>query len=360
MIRLRTITQRLVQFVPPVLAVLGFSFALQRVLIARQEPPPKPPYNAPAETPYDRSVAGSGIVEPRTENIAIGTGVPGLVAEVRVQVGEAVKPGQLLFTIDSRALAADLRVRRASLDGMKAQLSKLENMPRMEEIQPSEYRVAEASARLVQAADRSRRAEKLLSQNAISDEEYVRVKQDFEMADKQMKQAESQHRLLMAGAWEADKAIARANILEAESQVAKIETELERLQIVAPKTVGVESYKVLQVNVRAGEFVAAPASQPLIVLGDIDHLHVRVDVDEYDITRYSSDAKAVAKLRGNPKIEFPLTFVRVDPYVIPKRSLTGDNSERVDTRVLQVIYALERQDAPVFVGQQMDVYIEAK
>jgi len=32
---------------------------------------------------------------------------------------------------------------------------------------------------------------------------------------------------------------------------------------------------------------------------------------------------------------------------------------RVDTRVLQVIYLVERADLPLFVGQQMDVFIEA-
>jgi HlyD family secretion protein len=53
-----------------------------------------------------------------------------------------------------------------------------------------------------------------------------------------------------------------------------------------------------------------------------------------------------------------LTFVRVVPYVVPKKSLTGDRSERVDTRVLQVIYALEPGEKSVYVGQQLDVFID--
>jgi hypothetical protein len=44
--------------------------------------------------------------------------------------------------------------------------------------------------------------------------------------------------------------------------------------------------------------------------------------------------------------------------VVPKRSLTGDSTERVDTRVLQVIYAISDDKLPLFVGQQMDVFIE--
>ena len=69
-------------------------------------------------------------------------------------------------------------------------------------------------------------------------------------------------------------------------------------------------------------------------------------------------AAARAMLRGEPSQQFALRFVRVEPYVIPKKSLTGDNTERVDTRVLQLIYALEPGGRRVYVGQQLDVYIE--
>lgn len=68
---------------------------------------------------------------------------------------------------------------------------------------------------------------------------------------------------------------------------------------------------------------------------------------------------ATGFLRGRPEIKTPLTFVRFEPFVLPKKSLTGDSTERVDTRVLQVIFSFPRGDLPLFVGQQMDVWIEA-
>jgi multidrug resistance efflux pump len=115
---------------------------------------------------------------------------------------------------------------------------------------------------------------------------------------------------------------------------------------------------VLQVNVRPGEYVGTPPSQALIVLGDVNQkVHIRVDIDEHDIPRFKAGAPATASLRGSPDKSYPLTFVRVEPYVIPKKSLTGDNTERVDTRVLQVIYALDVTDKPVYVGQQLDVFV---
>ena len=88
-------------------------------------------------------------------------------------------------------------------------------------------------------------------------------------------------------------------------------------------------------------------------------MNVRVDVDENDAWRVKQTAAAVGYLRGNKSINAPLTFVRFEPYVIPKISLTGESTERVDTRVLQAIYSFERGNLPIYVGQQMDVYIDA-
>src|SRR5690606_20495290 len=99
--------------------------------------------------------------------------------------------------------------------------------------------------------------------------------------------------------------------------------------------------------------------EPLIVLGNIDQLHVRVDIDEHDIPRFKPGTEAWATLKGSSKEKFPLKFVRVEPYVVPKRSLTGQNTERVDTRVLQVIYELDPRGQRLYVGQQVDVYINA-
>jgi len=95
-----------------------------------------------------------------------------------------------------------------------------------------------------------------------------------------------------------------------------------------------------------------------MILGSVTPLHVRVDVDEHDAWRVREGAPALASPRGNGSLRIPLEFVRFEPYVIPKKSLTGDSTERVDTRVLQVIYRVKDQDAPLYVGQQMDVYIE--
>ena len=162
-------------------------------------------------------------------------------------------------------------------------------------------------------------------------------------------------RLLKAGAWEPDKRTAQAAVALAQAQLDQTKIEIERTWVRAP-TDG----EVLQVNVRPGEFVGAQAGSPLVMLGDTGRPYVRIDIDEHDIPRYHRGAPAQAFIRGDAAHEQPLHFVRVEPFVIPKKALTGENTERVDTRVLQVIYAFDSPVTNIYVGQQVDIVFDGR
>ncbi len=169
-----------------------------------------------------------------------------------------------------------------------------------------------------------------------------------------MAEAQAALDLLAAGAWKPDLAVAEAQVTAAKAQLNAALTQLERHTVHAPV-----AGEILQVNIRSGEYLsAATMGMPPILMGDTQVLHVRVDIDENDAWRFSPGTSAIASLRGNAEVKTPVRFVRVEPYVVPKRSLTGGSSERVDTRVLQVLYAFDHDDLPIFVGQQMDVFIE--
>jgi multidrug resistance efflux pump len=299
-------------------------------------------------------VAGAGIVEAQTENISVGSQLPGVVTRVLVVVGQKVKAGEPLFTLDERAMRAELAVREANLAAAQAELGRLQALPRPEEIPPTLAKMRAAEAIMRQQKDLSERAKKL-GREAIAEEEMIRREHEFNSAKERFAEADAQLELLKAGAWEKDLAMARARVQQSQAQVEQTRVEIDRLTVRAQV-----DGEVLQVNVRPGEFVGAPHGQALIVLGDCSRLHVRVDIDERDIPRFHKEAPARAIVRGHHHLEFPLRFVRVEPFVVPKKSLTGDNSERVDTRVLQVIFALEPQEQPVYVGQQMDVFIDGR
>jgi len=305
------------KYLLPFLAVLGMGFAIVTVVTGSKTIPSAQPVVDPTVMLFESSVAGAGIVEANTENITIGTLVAGVVSNVYVSVGSKVKAGDPLFKIDGRDLTAQLMVKKAAL------------------------KVAESGVNVAKAtlADLKRQlalAESISDKRAISVEDLDKRRYAVRVAMAKLAQA-------------------RAEIVSSRSQVMETETSLQRLTVCAPCD-GV----ALQVKIHVGEFAQAGALQtPLILFGNVEPLYVRVDIDEDDAWRVHPEAPASAFLRGNREMKVLLRFRHFEPYVIPKKSLTGSSVERVDTRVLQVVYSIERTDLPIFIGQQMDVFIES-
>src|SRR5215813_5689237 len=95
------------KYLLPLLALVMLLFAVYHVVRAQQTKPPAPPLVAPPEAPYANGVAGAGLVEARTENIAVGAYLPGVVTKVLVKVGDLVEQEQPLFRLDDRQLKAE-------------------------------------------------------------------------------------------------------------------------------------------------------------------------------------------------------------------------------------------------------------
>jgi HlyD family secretion protein len=353
--RRRTFGDFVTQFVLPLIALslLGFAgWYVWRNRVVVQTPPPP---IEPARSPFAAALAAAGVVEAQTENIAVGSATPGVVTEVLVKVGDHVQPGTPLFRLDDRQLQGELTVKRAAVSQAKSELVRLEAEPRQEKIPVLVAQVNEAQAAVARETDALRRTEETFARKVTTEQELIARREALAAARANLERSQADLALLKAGSWEYDRDVSRAGISKSEAEVAKIETELDRL-IVRSLVAG----QVLQVNVRPGEYVGAPPGQPLVMLGNIERLHVRVDIDEFDIPRFKRESKASAVPRGSLQERYPLEFVRIEPFVVPKKSLTGDNTERVDTRVLQVIYECDPTDRPpLFVGQQMEVFIEA-
>src|SRR5215510_12238049 len=206
---------------------------------------------------------------------------------------------------------------------------------------------------MADAAVQQKLIESVTDRRAIREEDLQRRRLAAKAASAKLDEAKAALSLLKSGSWEPDLKIARAEVAQAEAQVNRLQTDIERLTVRAAIR-----GEILQLNVRAGEYAqSGPLSKPLIVMGETRRLHVRTDVDENEAWRVSATAPAQAVERGNSGLKVQLEFVRFEPYVVPKKSLTGDTTERVDTRVLQVIYRFKDQNVRFRVGQQMDVFI---
>jgi RND family efflux transporter MFP subunit len=299
----------------------SFYFAIVGVLAAvklagqlRKTPPPPPPLVEPARSPYSHTVAATGIIEASRENVRVGASKPGLITRVLVQVGSRVKEGDPLLQLDDREARAKVATTRSQVDALRAAL-------KAEQVMAAD------------AADQFQRVDKLQKDKVASDDE--RIRKEFQWQN-----------------WQARVARLEADIRAALAVAEQAQVELEVLTIRASR-----DGAVLQVNVRAGESAETKPVEPMMILGDVDRLQVRAEVDEQNAPLVRPHQPAVAFLKGSTENPLPLRFVRIEPYVIPKKSLTGDSAERVDTRVLQIIYELDRASVPLYVGQQVDVFI---
>ena len=152
-----------------------------------------------------------------------------------------------------------------------------------------------------------------------------------------------------------DVAINQGVIASAKAQVEQLKIEVDRRAVRAPL-----AGRILQIKIHPGEYAqSGVVNPPLMLLGDDTPLHVRVDINENDAWRVKPTAPAVAYVPGNPDLNVRLQFERIEPYAVPKVSLTGESTERTDTRVLQVIYSFVPGALPIYIGQRMDVYIDA-
>jgi RND family efflux transporter MFP subunit len=292
------------KYLLPILALIGLLIAVAMVLIGNRQPPVSRPAAQSPKAPYASYVAGAGLIEASTGNIVVGTPVSGIVIELYVNTGDQVNAGDKLFKIDDREQRAQLL--------------------------PAAEKIKEIATRLAQARGQFELADSVSDKRAVSVEELNNRRFAVKLAE--------------------------AALASAKAQVEQIQMDIERHTVRA-----LVSGRILQNNMRIGEFVQGgmPDASSML-LGNSDRLFVRIDIDENDAWQVRPDTRAVAFVRGNPTLQTALKFERVDPYVLPKASLTGGSAERVDTRVLQVIYSFDHTALPVYVGQQVDVFIETK
>lgn len=287
------------------LALLGVVIAVVTIVYDNRQPTLQAPVVSVPQTPYSTYLYGVGLVEASSGNVIIGTPVAGVIKSIYVVAGANVKVGDALFEMDDQDLQAQLITANA--------------------------RVQMATASLVNPAEHLKNAESMMRRNPAS----ISVQ---DLSDLRNENAQAEAALVLAKA-----------------QVEEIKVDISRHTVHSPI-----DGSILQLKMRRGEYMDAGNSVvPALIIGNQERLFVRVDIDETEAWRIQPGAAAMAYVRGNAEISIPLEFEYLEPYVIPKTAFTGQSTERTDRRVLQVIYGFTRADQPVYVGQQLDISIQA-
>ena len=338
--------------------VLGLTiFCLGLIFIFfLQKPVKEPPENVQAiRSPFVTHITGVGVVEPKYGNINIGIPFNRIVKRVNVSVNDRVKKGDVLVQLDHEDLIANLQVKQKEFEKAAANLQKLKALPRKEDLLIAEESLKKAEVALNESKIQYEMTVDLPNPNAISKEETERRYFRYKQAEAQLREIQARYDKIKAGTWQPDLQIALYQVEQARADVDALKAEIDRTYIKSPI-----DGRVLQIKIREGETPGSDLSPTTLIVGNTDELFLRVSIDQFNVSKFTPDSSAIAFRQGDHSKEFPLEFVHIEPYMIPKKYLTNAVDEQIDTQVLEILYRISLKDSGLFIGEQMDVFIDKK
>jgi HlyD family secretion protein len=350
------------------LAVLGVLGGGVTAVLSAARTPPQPPVFNPAANPYARGIFANGIVESyqaNGQNVSIFPEVSGRVTAVAVAEGAQVHAGDPLLSIDDSIPRATADQAEAQAAAAQALLADLQAQPRPEALAVAKSQAEAAAATMANARaqqDRQVRSHEL-DPRSVSQDVLDSAIHAFNIAQANFLVADRQYQLVAAGAWSYDVQNQRRQALALAKAAQAAHAQLVKHTVRAPV-----DGAVLAVQTAEGAYVSPQGAYnaytqgfgPVVVMASADpYLAVRCYVDEVLIPRLPAPSAMRARLfvRGTD-VSLPLEFVRIQPYVTPKIQLSNERTERVDLRVLPLVFRFARpRDARLFLGQLVDIYI---
>lgn len=340
-----------------ILPIIGLVLVAVWVTVSARKVEHVAPLANPPVSTYDHAIAATGIVEASDRNFNLAPPISGQVTAIYVKENDLVHRGDKLYSIDARQQRASLATAEANVAKAHAEVETAQSTIQTQEANLNSAKAAVDSARAAydDAAQIAQRDEGLHKEGIIPEQQYITSIKSRDSDQAKLQQAIAQEKQAEAQLQNARSTVTeqQANLQSAAATRGQQAVQLDQLTVRAPA-----DGKILQVNNRVGEYLSSTAGTSPILFGDTNSLMVRVDVDEINASHVRPNSDATASLKGDSTRKFPLKFVRIVPYMVPKTSLTGSNSERVDVRVLQMEFRFDPPPFPVYVGQQVDVFIQ--
>ncbi|WP_141735440.1 HlyD family secretion protein [Oligoflexus tunisiensis] len=285
--------------------------------------------------PKQKTNALHGQVE--FDEIDLASRLSSRVKEIKVELGDKVKAGQVLVVLDDDLIAIRNERAQATLEQAHLQKKITDEATRQEEI--SQLSAAERLARSQWdfALKSLKRARILYDKGAIASQQWE------EIVAKE-KAARSQHEIARArleagrnGARDEQKAIAAANLVQAETGLAEVSAYSKDLQLAAAGDATVHA-----IHARAGELV--PQGFPIITLLDHQHPHLSFYVTEDRLGEFEQGKfyRAQIPALNNKSLKVQLVRVQVLPAVLTQ--VVTENRAARDLRSFEL--TLKPVDAP--------------
>lgn len=298
-------------------------------------------------------VAGNGIIEPADRETKLASHIPGRIRAVLVVEGQDVAAGAPIAELENEAEKSALEAAEADLGVRRAELLRVARGLRAEDRQAIVADTSAAKARADLSQGTLARLEEAAKGGAATVDEVARARGQAEADRNALDAAEARKRAAVTGARSEDVLVAQANVAAATARRDQAKSTLERLTIQSPI-----AGKVLQVKLRAGEYYNPQGGEPIAVVGDTRTLRVRMDLDERDIAKVAVGAKAFVTLNAYPGKRFAAHVVEIGRRMGRKNVRTDDPTERIDTKILEVLLELDEREGLV-TGLRVVSYVEA-
>jgi HlyD family secretion protein len=313
-----------------IFAILGVMAGIASAYIYNIKQKPLPPAFVPASNPYEKGIYANGIIESYQtsgENINIFPEVPGTITKVLVTEGQHVTAGLPLLVLEDSVQRATVEQQEAQAESAQAQIE-----------------LAKASLKSLQDTFDKQKKSYDLDPKSVSKDVLDTTQNAVAVSSQNLLVTQKQYAAALK-AYQTSKMLLSKYVIHARSEGS-----------------------VLSINTGVGSYISSQGSYdsytgsmtPPIVIGSLQNfLGVRCYVDEILISKLPLPAKMHARMsiRGT-NINIPLEYVRAQPYVSPKIELSNERTERVDVRVLPVIFKFEKpKDISLYPGQLVDVYI---
>jgi multidrug resistance efflux pump len=304
-------------------------------------------------------VSGNGVVEPAERETKVAGQVPGRIAAIYVQERDTVVAGARLVQLEDAPERAALEAAEADVAVQTAMLARTTRGLRREDINALADEAGAAKARAALSAEELARTEQLAASGALAKEALDRAQRQAEADELTYEAADARRLAGVNGGRREDVIVGQAQLRAALARREEARAALDRLTIRAPI-----AGTILQVKYRIGEYyyqgVGSPTSgEPLVVMGDLRAIRVRIDVDERDIARIRVGSPGYATLSAYPGRRFTGKVVEVGARMGRKNVRTDDPVERLDVKILEVLVQIDEPDGLV-PGIRVTGYVESR
>lgn len=340
--------------------VAAYMFSLQR--------PALPPVFTPATSPYAKGIYADGIVESAQsngKNINVYPEVAGTVQKILVAEGQTIRKGMPILFIENSVQRAIVSQRLSEAQAAHTLLQQLKAEPRKETLDVADAQLKSAQARLKAAEDmlEKQKAAYEINPKSVSKDAFDNAMNSAAMAQANLQVAERQYYLTKAGAWPYDIRNQERQYNALNHSYLSSRALLSKYTLRAPT-----DSIILSINTAVGSYISPQGAYdtytqgfvPVLVLGTPQSsLHVRCYVDEILVPRLPPPSRMKAQMsRRGSNMRVRLDYVRTQPYVSPKIELSNQRMERVDVRVLTIIFKVHKpQNSNLYPGELVDVHI---